>query len=111
MVVNTNAARQLNLKSFLPNKYAFALHTNLQVIWKTLYSTSSRDHGTLGHFCSLLGRLPRAKDPKKDFDACLDALFTVLKGHFVAAACCEMGITSPNDTPEALIAVQSGSPA
>ena len=31
---------------------------------------------------SLLGRLPKAKDPKKDFNACSDALFII-----VAAAC------------------------
>ena len=72
---------------------------------------SSRDHGTLGHFFSVLGRLPRAKDPKKDFNACLDALFTVLKGHFVAAACSEMGISSPKETPQSLAAVKQGSPA
>ena len=26
-----------------------------RIIWKKLFASSSRDHGTLGHFCSLLG--------------------------------------------------------
>ena len=59
----------------------------LKVIWKMLFSTSSRDHGTLGHLCSLLGRLPNAKDPHKDFNACSDVLFTILKGHFIYSSC------------------------
>ena len=65
-----------------------------------LFCTSSRDHGTLGHFCGLLGRLPQDKDPKKDFNACRDVLFTILKGHYIAAACIEMGIETPNEIPQ-----------
>ena len=61
--------------------------------------------------CSLLGRLPQANDPKKNFDACLDVLLTILKGHFIAAACSEMGISSPSETPESLAAVKHSSPA
>ena len=64
-----------------------------------LFSTSSRDHGTLGHFCALLGRLPQGKDPKKDFNACRDVLFTVLKGHYIAAACSELGIEKADRIP------------
>ena len=61
--------------------------------------------------CSLLGRLPQAKDPKKNFNACLDVLLTILKGHFIAAACFEMGISSPSEIPESLAAVKQSSPA
>ena len=67
-----------------------------------LFLTSSRDHGTLGYFCALLHRLPQGKDPKKDFNACRDILFTVLKGHYIAAACIEMGIESPDGIPQNL---------
>ncbi len=45
-------------------------------------------------FC-LLGRLPKAKSPKKDLNACLDALITVYRGHIIAAACEELGIANP----------------
>lgn len=67
-----------------------------------LFCTSSRDHGTLGYFCALLGRLPQESDPKKDFNACRDVLFAVLKGHFIATACIEMGIETPDELPENL---------
>ena len=61
--------------------------------------------------CSLLGSLPQAKDPKKNFNACLDVLLTILKGHFIAAACSEMGISSPSEISESLAAVKQSSPA
>ena len=64
----------------------------LQVVWKCLFDKSSRDHGTLGHLCSLLGRLPHANIPKKDLYACLDALLTAFKGHVVAATCDFLGL-------------------
>ena len=67
-----------------------------------LFSTSSRDHGTLGNFCASLGRLPQGKDPKKDFNACRDVLFTVVKGHYIAAACSELGIEKPDGIPSKL---------
>ncbi len=67
----------------------------LQVIWKTLYSHSSRDHGTLGYFQSLLNRYS-VKNPKKEVDASIDFLLTVVKGHFLACACKILGITSLN---------------
>ena len=73
---------------------------HIQVIWKKLFKASSSNHGTFGHFCTLLGRLPNAKVPKKDMNACTDALFTVLKGHYVACACSLLEITSPSDTPQ-----------
>lgn len=49
-----------------------------QAIWKVMVTSSSRDHGTLWHLGSLLGRLPVAKDPKKDMNACTDLLIIVL---------------------------------
>ena len=52
-----------------------------------MFTTSSSNHGTLSQMCSLLGRLPAAKDPKKDMNASTDFLTTVLSGHYVAAAC------------------------
>ena len=70
-----------------------------------------RDHGTLGHLCSLLGCLPQVKDPTKNFNVSLDVLLTILKGHFIAAACSEMGISSPSETPESLAAVKHSSRA
>ena len=62
------------------------------MIWKVLFTSSSRDHGTLAHFLSQLGRLPKANTPKTDFHACYDALVTVFKGHVVASACEVLGI-------------------
>ena len=64
-------------------------------MWKKLFKDSSRDHGTLGQFCSLLGRHPSAKDPKKDMNACSDFLMTVLNGHYIAAACNSLGLETP----------------
>lgn len=64
----------------------------LQVIWKKHFTDSSSDHGTLGQLFALLKRLPAAKNPKKEMNACTDALFTVLKGHFLAFACKELGL-------------------
>lgn len=61
---------------------------------------SSKDHGT--HWDT------RAKD-QKDFNACLDALCTVLKGHFIAA-CSEMEINPPKEMLQSLSAVKQGSP-
>ena len=63
------------------------------MIWKTLYSQSCRDHGTLGHFKSLLSRASISKDPKKDVNAAIDFLLTVVKGHMLVAACQILGMT------------------
>ena len=63
--------------------------------WKLILASSSRDYGTLGHFFSKLGPLPKAKAPKEDFHACFDALMTVFKGHVVAIACMVLK-TGPN---------------
>ena len=64
----------------------------IQLTWKVIFCESSRDHGTLGQLFSLLKRLPAAKKTKDDMHACTDALFTVLKGYVIAAACKELGI-------------------
>ncbi len=64
---------------------------------------SSKDHGTFGYFCSLLGRFPKAKDPKKDMNACMDVLITVLKGHYVAYACMLLEISKPNEIPKGMV--------
>lgn len=77
-------------------------HLFLQVIWKCLFVLSSRDHGSLWFFKSLLNRTPVKKDPKKDVNASLDFLLTVVKGHLLAAACQILGVTkldSPLNLP------------
>ena len=56
---------------------------------------SCKNHGTLGYFCSMLGRMPNANNPKKDMNACTDVLFTVLKGHYVAYACKILQLQDP----------------
>lgn len=59
--------------------------------------SSSRDHGTLGHFRSLLSRLSVKKEPKNSVDATIDFLMTVYKGHLLACACRILGIKTPTD--------------
>ena len=59
----------------------------IQVVWKTLYGRSARDHGTLAYFRTILNRTSVKSDPKKAVDANLEFLSTVVKGHFLAAAC------------------------
>lgn len=61
--------------------------------------------------CSLFGRLPKAKKPKKDYNACIEALFTIVKGHIIAAACLVMGIQTPDEEPATLATIKSASPA
>lgn len=81
------------------------------MIWKSLFTTSSQDHGTLGYLYSLLGRLPQAKKPKKDYNACSDALFAVVKGHFIAAASVELGTRNPHEESSSPAALKTASPA
>ena len=64
----------------------------MQLTWKVSFCNGSREHGTLGQFFLLLKRLPAAQKPKDDMHACIDALFTVLKGYIIAHACKELGI-------------------
>lgn len=77
----------------------------MQVIWKTLYGQTSRDHGTLGYFKSLLNRTTVKNDPKKEVNASLEFLLTVVKGHILAVACEVLGVTkldSPLQLPPGL---------
>ena len=67
---------------------------------------SSKDHGTFGYFCSMLGRFPNARNPKKDMNACMDVLFTVLKGHYVAYACKLLGIKNASESSEVVAALK-----
>lgn len=60
--------------------------------WKSEYSKSSGDHGTLAFFRSRLNRIAVSKDPKKDVNACIDFIYTVTKGHFLACACELFGV-------------------
>ena len=69
-----------------------------QVIWKTLYGQTSRDHGTLGYFKSLLNHTTVKNEPKQSVDACLEFLLTVVKGHILAVACEVLGV-SKLDSP------------
>ena len=63
------------------------------MIWKTLYGQTSRDHGTLGYFKSLLNRSQVNKDPKKAVDPAVDFLLTVVTGHIIAVAYEILGVT------------------
>lgn len=70
------------------------------MMWKTLYGKSAGDHGTLAFFRSQLRRIPVTSDPKKDLDACVDLIYTVTKGHFLACACEVMKVTGLDDQPD-----------
>ena len=59
----------------------------MQVAWKRLYSKSTRNHGNLGFFRSLLNRKAVTDDPKEDVNVCVDLLQTVVTGHLFASAC------------------------
>lgn len=56
-------------------------------MWKALYKKSAGDHGTLAFFRNLLRRTAVTSDPKKDVNACVDLIITVMKGHLLQAAC------------------------
>ena len=64
-----------------------------QVIWKCLFKQSSRDHGTLGYFQSLLNRVTATNDPKKCVYATIDFLTTTVKGHILACALEMLGVS------------------
>ncbi len=63
-------------------------------MWKDIFKISSVDFATLSHLFLRIGRLPQAKDPKKDMHASFDALMTIFKSHLITAACIEVGISS-----------------
>lgn len=73
------------------------IHTGC--VEKFYNSKSSCDHCTFHHFASLLGRLPAAKDSKKDMTACTDFLMAVSKGHYLSVACSILGIKKCTDVP------------
>ena len=64
----------------------------LKIIWNKHFGKSCSDHRTLGQLFALINRLPTASNPKKDMNSSTDALFTVLKGYFLAFACEELKI-------------------
>ena len=66
------------------------------MIWKTLYRDSASNHGTLKFFRNKLNRTSVSNDPKKEVDATIDFLTTVVKGHWIACACEILGITDVN---------------
>ena len=68
-------------------------------MWKTLYGKSAGDHGTLAFFRSHLRRIPVTTDPKKDINACVDLIYTVMKGHILASACEVLKVTGLGDSP------------
>ena len=72
---------------------------SLQMMWKVLYGKSASDHGTLAFFRSYLRRIPVTADPKKDINACVDLIYTVMKGHILAAACEVLKVTQLEDSP------------
>lgn len=64
------------------------------MIWKSLYKQSAKDQGTLLYFKNRLNRVSICKEPKKQVDATVDFLHTVVKGHWLAHACHILGISS-----------------
>lgn len=68
-------------------------------MWKTLYGQSAGDHGTLAFFRSQLRRIPVTDDPKKDMNACVDLIYTVMKGHILAYACEVLKVSRLEDEP------------
>ena len=66
----------------------------MQVWWKAEYGKSSGGHGTLAFFRTRLNRIAVTKELKKDVNACIDFISTVMKGHFLVCACGILGVTS-----------------
>ena len=72
-----------------------ALQAFYQVIWITLYSTSSsQDKGTLYQLRSLIDRRNVVADPKKDLHACQSFLSVVLEAQILAVFATKYNITS-----------------
>ena len=67
-------------------------------MWKTLYKSSACNHGTLMFFRNKLNRTTLSNDPKKQVDATIDFVYTVVKGHWIACACEILGITDADGT-------------
>ena len=49
---------------------------------------------------------PQANDPRKDFNACRDLLFIIIKGHYISIACKEIGIEGPHGIPDSEMLIQ-----
>ena len=71
----------------LVNYVNIAYNVPFQVVWRHLYSKSSRDYGTLAFFRNRINRIAVSKDPTKEVNACIDFLTAVMKGHWLACAC------------------------
>ena len=57
-------------------------------------------------FRNRLHRVAVGKEPKKEVDATLDLLYTIIKGHWLANACKQLGISalnSPLTLPDSLL--------
>ena len=79
-----------------------------QMMWKTLFGKS---HGTLALFRSQLRRSAVTADPKKDVDACVDLIYTVMKGHILACACEVLKIGGLDEQPTIPVGLkQAGKP-
>lgn len=63
-----------------------------------LYKNSACNHGTLMFFRNKLNRTTLSNDPKKQVDATIDFVYTVVKGHWIACACEILGITDVDST-------------
>ena len=68
-------------------------------MWKSHYGKSAGDHGTLAYFRSRLNRIAISTEPKKDVNACLDFIYTVVKGHILANACEVLGVSGLDGVP------------
>ena len=62
--------------------------------WKAQYGKSSGSHGTLEYFKSRLNRVAASNDPKKNVNACVDLIYTVMRGYFLACTCTLFGVNS-----------------
>ena len=89
--VYTHKLINIFTKQFLNHCSHIHTHTS-QVIWSTFFTSSSSDHGSLGQLFALLRRLPAAKKPKNNMNACIEVIFTVFKGYVLAYTCKELGI-------------------
>ena len=67
-------------------------------MWTTLYKNSASNHGTLMFVRNKLNRTTLSSDPKKQVDATIDFVYTVVKGHWIACACEILGITDVDGT-------------
>ena len=80
--------------------YHYNIHVHVGVVEGTVWQViRSGDHGTLAYFWSRPNRIAVTKDPKKDVNACVGFINTVVKGHFVVCVCQVLGISSLDEPP------------